>query len=99
MTKHKANIAKTAFGFVVIIGIVNLFPNITYEGARSITGPFPGSRGASATVVGVVAGAGDLLGYTMHSAEARPCLCVTIRYRDICPWGVATLSLLLWLQE
>jgi predicted MFS family arabinose efflux permease len=67
MIKHKGNIAKTAFGFVLIIGIVNLFADMTYEGARSITGPFLGSLGASATIVGVVAGTGELLGYSLRS--------------------------------
>jgi len=67
MSKHKGNIAKTAFGFVFIIGIVNLFADMTYEGARSITGPFLGSLGASATVIGVVAGTGELLGYSLRS--------------------------------
>ena len=60
MSKNKRDIAKTAFGFVLIIGIVNLFADMTYEGARSITGPFLGSLGASATVVGLVAGTGEL---------------------------------------
>src|ERR1043166_2196333 len=60
-------LAKLAFRFVLVIGIVNLFADMTYEGARSITGPFLGSLGASATVVGVVAGAGELLGYSLRS--------------------------------
>jgi predicted MFS family arabinose efflux permease len=68
MTRSKESIAKTAFGFVLIIGIVNLFADMTYEGARSITGPFLGSLGASATVVGVVAGTGELVGYSLRSA-------------------------------
>ena len=67
MSRNKGDIAKTAFGFVLIIGIVNLFADMTYEGARSITGPFLGSLGASATVVGVVAGTGELLGYSLRS--------------------------------
>src|SRR5436190_22877453 len=67
MTEKQGNIAKTAFGFVLIIGIVNLFADMTYEGARSITGPFLGSLGASATVIGVVAGTGELLGYSLRS--------------------------------
>ena len=67
MSKNKGDIAKTTFGFVLIIGIVNLFADMTYEGARSITGPFLGSLGASATVVGVVAGTGELLGYSLRS--------------------------------
>src|SRR5436853_1708264 len=59
--------AKTAFQFVVIIGIVNLFADMAYERGRSITGPFLGSLGASATVVGIVAGIGELLGYSLRS--------------------------------
>ena len=59
MTKNNRTIAKTAFGFVLVIGIVNFFADMTYEGARSITGPFLGSLGASATLVGVVAGPGE----------------------------------------
>ena len=34
------NPAKIAFRFVLIIGIVNFFADMTYEGGRSITGPF-----------------------------------------------------------
>src|SRR6266542_5342858 len=67
MSKTKGNIAKRAFGFVLIIGIVNLFADMTYEGARSITGPFLGSLGASAVAVGIIAGGGELLGYSLRS--------------------------------
>jgi len=52
-----------AIRFILLIGFVSLFADMTYEGARSITGPFLGSLGASATVVGIVAGAGELIGY------------------------------------
>jgi len=62
-----ALLAKLAFRFVLIIGIVNFFADMTYEGARSIVGPFLGSLGASATVVGFVAGFGELLGYGLQS--------------------------------
>jgi predicted MFS family arabinose efflux permease len=61
------NIAKLAFRFVLIIGIVNFFADMTYEGARSIVGPFLGSLGASATVVGFVAGFGEMVGYGLRS--------------------------------
>jgi MFS family permease len=37
------------------------------EGARSITGPFLGTLGASAAVVAAVAGFGELLGYALRS--------------------------------
>ena len=61
--------AKLAFRFVLIVGIVNLFADMTYEGARSIIGPFLGSLGASAAIVGFVAGLGELVGYGLCSAS------------------------------
>ncbi len=59
--------AKLAFKFVLTIGIVNLFADMTYEGARSIMGPFLESLGASAVAVGIIAGGGELIGYTLRS--------------------------------
>ncbi len=44
---------------VVWFGIVSLAADMVYEGARSITGPYLASLGASALVVGVVTGAGE----------------------------------------
>lgn len=67
MPKNHSETAKLAFKFVLIIGIVNLFADMTYEGARSITGPFLESLGASALAVGVIAGGGELLGYVLRS--------------------------------
>src|SRR5579862_449872 len=55
--------ARTALRFVLMIGVVSLFADFTYEGSRSITGPFLATLGASALIVGVVAGLGELLGY------------------------------------
>ncbi|HEY3025571.1 MAG TPA: MFS transporter [Pyrinomonadaceae bacterium] len=60
-------LTQQAFRFVLIIGIVNLFADMAYEGGRSITGPFLGSLGASATIIGFVAGFGELLGYSLRS--------------------------------
>src|SRR5882724_7810605 len=65
----KQNVAKLAFRFVLIIGIANFFADMTYEGARSIIGPFLGSLGASATIVGIVAGFGEFLGYGLRSVS------------------------------
>ncbi|MEV5987699.1 MFS transporter [Streptomyces sp. NPDC052051] len=56
----------SAFRFVLLIGIVSLFSDMTHEGARSITGPFLGSLGASAAVVAAIAGGGELLGYALR---------------------------------
>ncbi len=55
-----------ALNFVVLLGVVSLFADVTYEGARSITGPYLAVLGASATVVGVVSGFGELLGYGLR---------------------------------
>ena len=56
----------TALKFVVLLGVVSLFADMTYEGARSITGPYLAVLGASATVVGLVAGFGELIGYGLR---------------------------------
>src|SRR2546430_14143785 len=57
-----------AMTFVILLGMVSLFADMTYEGARSITGPYLAVLGASATVVGVVAGFGELIGYVLRLA-------------------------------
>ena len=70
MTKNsRTQLAKSAFKFVPIVGVVNLFADMAYEGGRSITGPFLGSLGASATIIGFVAGLGELLGYSLRSVS------------------------------
>lgn len=60
------NTKKSAITFIVLIGVVSLFADMTYEGARSITGPYLALMGASATIVGFVAGLGELLGYGLR---------------------------------
>jgi MFS family permease len=52
--------------FVVAFGIVSLLADMVYEGARSIIGPYLATLGASATLVGVVAGAGEFIGYGLR---------------------------------
>ncbi|HEX9270636.1 MAG TPA: MFS transporter, partial [Candidatus Binatia bacterium] len=59
----------SAVKFVVLIGIVSLFADMTYEGARSITGPYLAVLGASGTIVGIVAGFGELVGYGLRLAS------------------------------
>jgi predicted MFS family arabinose efflux permease len=56
-----------ALRFVLIICIANFFADFTYEGARGIVGPFLGSLGASAAIIGFVAGFGKLMGYGLRS--------------------------------
>lgn len=57
---------RRATRFVIFIGVVSLFADMTYESARSITGPFLAVLGASATTVGIIAGLGELLGYALR---------------------------------
>ena len=61
MKSHRA-----ALHFVLFIGVVSFFADFTYEGSRSITGPLLEVLGASAAVVGIVAGLGELLGYGLR---------------------------------
>jgi len=56
----------SALKFVVLIGVVSLFADMTYEGARSINGQYLALLGASASVVGIVAGFGELIGYGLR---------------------------------
>lgn len=53
----------SAISFVVLFGFVSLFADMTYEGARSIMGPYLKLLGGSAAAVGFVAGFGELVGY------------------------------------
>lgn len=57
---------QSALRFVVLMGIVNLFADMAYEGGRGVTGAFLGSLGASGFVVGAVAGGGELVGYAVR---------------------------------
>jgi MFS family permease len=54
---------KVAMRFVLLLGLVSLLADTTYEGSRSFYGTFLGILGASGTAVGFVAGAGELVGY------------------------------------
>src|SRR5438132_6117860 len=58
--------ASAAFTFVLVLGVVNLFADMTYEGASSINGPFLGTLGASAAAIGVICGIGEFLGYSLR---------------------------------
>jgi len=55
-----------AWRFIVGIGIVSLFADFTYEGGRSIVGPYLGVLGATPLLVGAVAGVGEFLGYGLR---------------------------------
>jgi len=71
---------------VILASVVSLLGDTTYEGARSVTGPFLATLGASATAVGFVAGFGELLGFGLRLVSGY----VTDRTRRY--WTVAILG-------
>ena len=66
MTGHQ-----TAYRIIIILGIVALCGDIIYEGARSISGPYLLTLGASAVLVGTITGAGEFLGYAVRLISGR----------------------------
>src|SRR5579862_8284826 len=62
---------KHAVRFVVMMGAVSFCADCAYEGARSITGPYLAILGATAAAVGLVSGAGELLGYGLRLVSGR----------------------------
>ena len=67
MKRVTGAIGNSAFAFVLTIGIVNLFADMTYEGGASINGPFLGTLGANAAAISIIAGVGEFLGYSLRS--------------------------------
>jgi len=61
----------TALKFVLLIGVMSFFADFTYEGSRSIIGPYLAVLGASAAAVGIVTGFGELLGYGLRLVSGR----------------------------
>lgn len=57
---------KSALRFLILLGLVSLCADATYEGARSITGAYLRVLGASGAIVGLVAGLGELIGYGLR---------------------------------
>lgn len=60
-----------ALRFVISIGIVSLFADMTYEGGRSIIGPYLAVLGAGSIFAGLVAGLGEFLGYAVRFFSGR----------------------------
>ena len=60
-----------AIRFIVCLGVVSLFADMTYEGAHSIIGPFLKDLGASAAQVGLIAGLGEMLAASLRFFSGR----------------------------
>ncbi|MDD5771427.1 MAG: MFS transporter, partial [Candidatus Omnitrophica bacterium] len=65
MNNHR----KTAFQIIFLFGLVSLFGDVVYEGARSVNGPYLKTLGATAAIVGLAAGLAEFLGYAVRLAS------------------------------
>src|SRR5450631_3401035 len=61
----------TALRFIVCLGVVSLFADMTYEGAYSIIGPFLKDLGASAAAVGLISGLGEMIAASLRYFSGR----------------------------
>ncbi|WP_018962609.1 MFS transporter [Coprothermobacter platensis] len=66
MENDKNILKRRAFYFIILLGFVSLLGDVTYEGARSVTGPYLDLLGASSAVVGFAVGFGEMLGYAFR---------------------------------
>ncbi|BBJ28559.1 MFS transporter [Athalassotoga saccharophila] len=57
---------KKALIFIILLGVVSFFADMTHESARSINGPFMSMLGASALAVGLAGGLGEFVGYALR---------------------------------
>ena len=60
-----------ALKFIVALGIVSLFADMTYEGSYSIIGPFLKDLGASAWQVGFISGLGEMIAASLRYFSGR----------------------------
>jgi MFS family permease len=57
---------KRAFQLIIFFGLVSLFGDILYEGARSVNGPYLKTLAANAAMVGLITGIGEFAGYALR---------------------------------
>ena len=63
--------ASPALKFVVLVGVMSFFADFTYEGSRSIIGPYLARLGAGALAIAVITGFGELAGYGLRLVSGR----------------------------
>ncbi len=78
----------SALKFIVCLGVVSMFADMTYEGAHSIIGPFLKDLGATATQVGLIAGFGEMCAASLRLFSGR-FADRTRAYWAICIFGYA----------
>ncbi len=71
MARNKRQIISKGTLLIVIIGIVSLFGDFTYEGARSIIPQYFAALGGSALLLGLVLGGSEFAGYAVRIFSGR----------------------------
>lgn len=61
----------SALRFIICLGAVSLFADMTYEGAHSIIGPYLKDLGATALEVAMIAGVGEMLAASLRLFSGR----------------------------
>jgi predicted MFS family arabinose efflux permease len=57
--------------FVLMVGVMSFFADFTYEGSRSVIGPYLGTLGAGALAISAISGLGEFLGYGLRLFSGR----------------------------
>jgi predicted MFS family arabinose efflux permease len=63
--------ASPALKFVLTVGVMSFFADFTYEGSRSVIGPYLATLGAGALTISVISGLGEFLGYGLRLLSGR----------------------------
>ncbi|HRR89135.1 MAG TPA: MFS transporter [Methanoculleus sp.] len=66
--ESQRDLRATSLRLILLLGVASLFGSLVSNGARSVTGPYLLLLGGSAAVVGLVAGAGEFIGYALRAA-------------------------------
>jgi len=69
--RQRVSRASPALKFVLMVGVMSFFADFTYEGSRSIIGPYLGLLGAGALAIAVITGFGEFLGYGLRLVSGR----------------------------
>ncbi|MBM3251931.1 MAG: MFS transporter [Candidatus Omnitrophica bacterium] len=64
--KNLGSHKKTAIQFIMLFGLVSLFGDLAYEGARSVNGPYLKLLAVNAVTLGIITGVGEFLGYALR---------------------------------
>ncbi len=64
--QNHQNMKRRAFSLIILFGLVSLFGDIAYEGARSVNGPYLKLLAVNAVTLGLITGIGEFLGYALR---------------------------------